>query len=206
LVHHITNRLKEEAAMRDRPMAPLAAVFLVALALAGCGGSAAAPDPAAHVPKIPFKSAAIHGSSLPTRYTCDGKNTPPPLEWGAVPAGTGSLVLFVTGIVPKPSGSGYTVAVDWAVAGIDPHLHRLDPGRLPAAAAVGVGSNGQRDYSVCPKRGTVEQYQFELYGLPARAGIARQFAGLPVLAALVTRNSSSPTDAYGDFIVTYKRA
>lgn len=193
--------------MRHRPMAPLAAMFLIALALAGCGGDAAAPsDPAAHVPKIPFKSAAIHGTSLPAHYTCDGKNTPPPLEWGAVPAGTGSLVLFVTGILPKRSGPGYTFTVAWAVAGIDPHLHRLDPGRLPAAAAVGVGSDGRRDYSVCPKRGTVEQYQFELYGLPARAAIARQFAGLPVLAALVTRNSSSPTNAYGDFIVTYKRA
>lgn len=192
--------------MRHRPMVPLAAVLLIALALAGCGGDAPPSDPAAHVPKIPFKSAAIHGTSLPAHYTCDGRNTPPPLEWGAVPAGTGSLVLFVTGIVPKPGGTGYTFTVNWAVAGINPRLHRLDPGRLPVAAAVGVGSNGRRNYSVCPKRGTVEQYQFELYGLPPRAAVARQFAGLPVLDALLTRNSSSPTDAYGDFIVTYKRA
>ncbi|MCW3018525.1 MAG: phospholipid-binding protein family [Solirubrobacterales bacterium] len=182
----------------------MAAALLFGLALAGCSaGATTTSDPAANVPKIEFRSAAIDGRSLPAQYTCDGKNAPPPLEWGAVPAGTSSLVLFVTGVLPRVNG--YSITVNWAVAGIDPHLHRLDPGRLPVGAVVGVATDGRRDYSVCPKAGTIEQYQFELYGLPARAAVARQFAGLPILDTLATRNSSSPTDAYGDFVVTYKR-
>jgi hypothetical protein len=185
-------------------MAVHAAVVLCALALAGCG--AVSSDPAANVPKITLKSPAIHGIKLPALYTCDGKNTPPPLEWGAVPPDTNSLVLFVVGIIRKPNTSGYSFSINWAVAGLNPHLHKLDPGRLPFGAVVGVASDGRRHYSICPKAGTVEQYQFELYGLPARAAVARQFAGLPILNALETRNKSSPTNAYGDLVTTYKRA
>jgi len=183
-------------------MATSAGALLSALALAGCGASSV---PGESIPKITVTSAAIHGLSLPARYTCDGKDIPPPLEWGAVPARTGSLVLFLVGIRPKPNTSQYTFSVDWAVAGLDPSLHRLDPGRLPTGAVVGVASDGKRKYSVCPKAGTVEQFQFELYGLPRGAAVARQFAGLPILDALETRNSSSPTDAYGALVTTYKR-
>ena len=193
--------------MRHRPTARLAAPLLFGLALAGCGASGATStsDPAANAPKITFRSAAIHGTTLPALYTCDGKDTPPPLEWGALPRGTGSLVLFVNGLAPTAKG-GYKIAVAWAVAGIDPQLHHLDPGRLPLGAVVGVATDGRRNYSICPAQGTLEQYQFELYGLPRGAAVARQFAGLPVLKALATRNSTSPADAYGDFVVTYKRA
>jgi phosphatidylethanolamine-binding protein (PEBP) family uncharacterized protein len=190
--------------MQRRAMPVLAGAVLCALALAGCGGATAA-DPAANVPKIELRSPAIHGTSLPATFTCDGKNTPPPLEWGTVPPGTGSLVLFVVGIAPRPNSSRYTISVDWAVAGLNPHLHRLDPGRLPHGAVVGVASDGRRHYSICPKAKTLEQFQFELYGLPVGAVVARQFAGVPILSALDTRSSSSPADAYGDIVTTYKR-
>jgi phosphatidylethanolamine-binding protein (PEBP) family uncharacterized protein len=187
--------------MRYRPI--LILTCALALALAGCGS---ASDPAANVPKITLTSPAIHGRSIPALYTCDGKNVPPTLEWGKVPAGTGSLVLFMLGVVPNPNGSGVAFSIDWAVAGLNPKLHRLDPAHLPAAAAVGVASNGKRAYSICPKRGTMEQYQFELYGLPSRYAVARQFAGAPILDALETHNPSSPTNAYGDLVVHYRRS
>jgi len=190
--------------MRNRLIAASAAPFLSVLALAGCGG-ATTSDPAANATKITLKSPAIHGRTMPALYTCSGRNTPPPLEWGAVPAATGSLVLFVTGITPKGKGDGYTISIAWAVAGIDPSLHRLEAPHLPRGAVVGVASNGRRAYSVCPPPGHTVQYQFELYGLPHNAAVARQFAGLPILDALETHNSSSPTNAYGAFVVTYKR-
>jgi phosphatidylethanolamine-binding protein (PEBP) family uncharacterized protein len=189
--------------MRHRPMTTLTAALLLALALGGCGANTS--DPGANVQKIAVTSPAIHGNTIPALYTCDGKDIPPPLKWGAVPAGTGSLVLFLVGILPTPGTSAAKLSIEWAVAGLDPRLHELEPGRLPAGAAVGVASDGKRAYSICPKRGTVEQYQFELYGLPRGAAIARQFAGLPILDDLATQNRASPTDAYGALVARYKR-
>jgi phosphatidylethanolamine-binding protein (PEBP) family uncharacterized protein len=201
LAYPIDTGWKRKLQMRHRLMTTLATVLVSALA--GCGATTS--DPAANVQKITVTSPAIHGTSLPALYTCDGKDIPPPLEWGAVPARTGSLVLFVVGVVKTPGSSAYRLSIEWAVAGLDPRLHKLDPVRLPVGAAVGVASDGKRAYSICPKRGTVEQYQFELYGLPRGAAIARQFAGLPILDDLATHNSASPTDAYGALVARYKR-
>jgi phosphatidylethanolamine-binding protein (PEBP) family uncharacterized protein len=178
-----------------------ATLLLAALALAGCGSSGSST---VSIQNVALTSAAIDGKEMPARYTCDGRNTPPPLEWGAVPAGTGSLVLFLVGITPEPSTKTYSVSVEWAVAGVNPTLHKLEPGKLPPGAYLGVGSNGKRRYSVCPKKGQLEQYQFELYGLPSGDSVVKKFVGLPLLAKLASRKSS-PADAHGDLIATYKR-
>jgi phosphatidylethanolamine-binding protein (PEBP) family uncharacterized protein len=193
--------------MRLGAIAGLAAVLLITLALSGCGaGAGTTSSPALSVPKIKLKSAAIHGTSIPALYTCDGKNVPPPLEWGPVPPGVGSLVLFVVAILPKSGTDKYTFNIAWAVAGIDPKLHKLESGRLPRGAVVGVASDGKRNYSVCPKKGTEVQYQFELYGLPLGAAVSRTFAALPIFASLETSNRSSPTDAYGALVARYNRS
>jgi Raf kinase inhibitor-like YbhB/YbcL family protein len=39
-------------------------------------------------------SAFSDGSAIPRRFTCDGEDLSPPLDWGDVPAGTRSLVLL----------------------------------------------------------------------------------------------------------------
>jgi phosphatidylethanolamine-binding protein (PEBP) family uncharacterized protein len=182
------------------PKAISGAVLLTALVLAGCGSSATTRD----VPKIVFKSAAVHGASLPARYTCDGRDISPPLEWGAVPAGTGNLALFVVAFKPAPSTKTYKASVAWAVAGINPKLHKLAAGRLPRGAYLGLASGGRR-YSVCPAKGTREQYQFELYGLPTSVGISPSFAGLPVLSAIASGKPPTSASAHGVFPVTYAR-
>ena len=40
-------------------------------------------------------SAFPHNGSIPSTFTCDGMNTPPPLEIAGVPEGTETLVLLV---------------------------------------------------------------------------------------------------------------
>jgi hypothetical protein len=40
-------------------------------------------------------SAFAHRGQIPDQYTCDGANTPPPLQWSNVPAGAKSLALIV---------------------------------------------------------------------------------------------------------------
>jgi Raf kinase inhibitor-like YbhB/YbcL family protein len=39
-------------------------------------------------------SAFPHGSTIPRRFTCDGEDLSPPLEWSGVPPGTRSFVLL----------------------------------------------------------------------------------------------------------------
>ncbi len=183
--------------MRVIQSAACGVLLAVVLSLAGCGSS----DSAGSIPTITFKSAAMSGAEIPVRYTCDGSDTTPPLEWGEVPAGTGTLVLFVVGVIPTTKS--YALSVEWAVAGIDPALHMVEAGRLPAGAYVGEASNGKRRYSICPEKGETRQYQFELYALPAADSVARDWAGGPVLLKLARKGT--PAIAHGDFITAYRR-
>ena len=171
--------------------------------LAGCG-SADPPSPKP-LATIPFESAAFARGAIPAVYTCDGHDISPPVEWGAVPAGTGDLALFVLGLKSEPTTKTYHVSVEWAVAGISPSLHKLAAGRLPPGAYAGVASDGKRRYSICPKKGADEHYVFELYGAPANVAISKGFAGIPVLQALSARGDSTSAVAHGSFLATYTR-
>jgi phosphatidylethanolamine-binding protein (PEBP) family uncharacterized protein len=190
--------------MRQTPKAILGAVLLSGLALAGCGSSSSASKTRG-VPTIPFKSAAIEARQIPARYTCDGQNISPPLEWGAVPAGVQNLALFVVGFTPEPATKTFKVSVEWAVAGVNPALHKLAAGHVPPGAYLGLTTSKQRRYSLCPEKGKTVQYQFELYGEPASLSVNHHFAALPVLNALVGRGSKTLTNAHGAFLGIYKR-
>jgi phosphatidylethanolamine-binding protein (PEBP) family uncharacterized protein len=190
--------------MREPQKTIWCTVLLSTLALAGCGSDA--PAKAKAVPRIPFKSAAVVREALPARYTCDGRDVSPPLEWGAVPADVGDLALFVVGFTPDPATKSYKISVEWAVAGLNPALHKLSAGQLPLGTFLGVASDDKRQsYSICPKRGTTVHYQFELYGLSEAVGISPDFAGLPVLKSLASNTGASGTQAHGAFIATYTR-
>jgi phosphatidylethanolamine-binding protein (PEBP) family uncharacterized protein len=178
------------------------AALLAVLALAGCGSSGASTTP---VTPILFKSAALVGPSIPAQYTCDGKDIPPPLEWGQVPPSTRELALLVIGFVPSSTSNSYSVSIEWAVAGLNPELHRLAAGRLPPGAHVGDASDGKAHYSICPEKGKSEVYQFSLYAVPASVTIPRKFAGIQVLSQIGAQDSPVPARASGRFQVIYKR-
>lgn len=186
--------------MRAPTKAIAGALLLPALVLAGCGGGTST------VTRIAFRSTAVRANTMSARYTCDGRNVPPPLEWGAVPARVKHLALFVVGYTPEPATHTNKVSIEWAVAGLNPGLHRLVAGKkLPPGAFLGLNSNGKPGYSICPAKGTLVQYQFELYGLPPSIEIQPRFAAVEVISALTAANSSTPESAYGAFIAAYKR-
>ncbi len=178
--------------------------LLCALVLAGCGNASSSTTPT-EIPTIRFKSSAVVGNAIPAKYTCDGANISPPLEWGPVPAGTGSLALFLLAIIPEPATHSTALSLEWSVAGLSPQLHRLAAGQLPPGAYVGLSSKHSQRYSICPPKGTPVQYQFELYGLPGQDRIAPGFEGLPILSALSSPTSKSPASVHGLFAVIYKR-
>ncbi len=177
-------------------------MLLLALPLAGCGSTG---TNSAAVTPITLSSSGIQGTSIPALYTCDGKNIPPPLEWGAVPAGTRELVLLVIGLTAGSQSESYGVSVEWAVAGIDPALHRLDPGQLPRGAYVGINSAGKQAYSICPRHGASAKYQFQVYSVPPRLQLAPDFVGMSVLGALSQQNTRASATGQGAFVALYKR-
>lgn len=180
---------------------PGAALLAMMALLAGCGAGSSAGS--STVSQLLFKSAGIPGAALPSRYTCDGQNISPPLEWGSVPANTGELAVFLLAFTPESTTHTLRVSVEWAVAGVNPKLHKIAAGELPPGAFTGVVSHSRTRYSLCPKKGQSQKYQFEVYGLPKSASISRKFAGLPVLSAL--GHSPSPVNAHGAFAVVYRR-
>jgi phosphatidylethanolamine-binding protein (PEBP) family uncharacterized protein len=177
-----------------------AAVLACALAPAGCGGSSAND-----IAKIQFTSPVIPNGTIPALYTCDGRNISPPLEWGAVPPGTGELAVFLLGFTPNPTGNRYKATMEWAVSGLSPALHRLNPGKLPPGARLGLNTNNKRRYSLCPKSHEVEHYQFELYAVSASVAIPASFVGFSVVAQLANSKPSGATLGHGLFDAVYER-
>ena len=183
-----------------RPRAITSIAVLTTLALTGCGTST--PAATKKIPVIDFKSPAV-GPQIPARYTCDGHDISPPIEWGPVPADTGNLVLLILGFKQKGNTTAYQVTVEWALAGINPELRKIAAGEVPPGAFVGLDTDHKHHYHICPPKGKTAQYRFELYGLPAGTKVSPYFAGLPVLSSLEA--NPTPATAHGTFVATYKR-
>lgn len=191
--------------MRQSMPAITGAALLAVLTVAGCGSSVTPSARPPAITPIPFKSTALARGTIPARYTCDGKNISPPLEWGNVPSNIKELALLVIGLGPGTSASGYSVSIEWAVAGVNPALHRLAAGRLPAGAHLGTTTQKTNRYSICPRPGKAELYQFALYAVPPSVTIPRAFAGIRALSNLASERAIAPAPARGNFQASYKR-
>jgi phosphatidylethanolamine-binding protein (PEBP) family uncharacterized protein len=127
---------------------------------------AAVPSKATHAPiveKVQISSPAFQPAGpLPTRYTCDGANSPPLLRWSGIPAGTAELSLYLIKVEPVDGHLTFS----WAVAGIDPKSHGIQDGKLPPGAVVGLNSEGKASYDLCPPKNTKEEYVYVLLALP----------------------------------------
>ena len=110
-----------------------------------------------------------HNDSIPTIYTCDGKDISPPLSWSSLPDGTRSLVLIVEDPdAPDPRAPKMTW-IHWVLynlpAGISGLGENAANGNLPVGAMEGLNSWGRTGYGgPCPPIGR-HRYFFKLYGL-----------------------------------------
>ncbi|MGI8509061.1 MAG: YbhB/YbcL family Raf kinase inhibitor-like protein [Gemmatimonadaceae bacterium] len=109
------------------------------------------------------------GGSIPPRYTCEGDDISPPLEWSGAPDGTRSFVLIVDDPdAPDPAHPQRTY-VHWVLYNIPAgvvELHENASAKgLPDGAAQ--GSNDWENASFggpCPPIGR-HRYFFKLYAL-----------------------------------------
>jgi phosphatidylethanolamine-binding protein (PEBP) family uncharacterized protein len=117
--------------------------------------------------------------ALPAKYTCDGKNTSPALQWQGVPQGTAELVLFAMNLQPVEG----ELFFDWAVAGLSPDLEEIEAGKLPQGAVVGRNSFDKTGYGICPE-GSGETYMFTLFALPRKLSPAQGFEPMALRKAV----------------------
>ncbi len=102
-----------------------------------------------------------HNGKIPARYTCNGDDVSPKLEWTGAPAATKSFAL----IVEDPDAPG-KVWAHWILFNIPPTVNHL-----PENAVVGQFTTGSNDFhgaqhynGPCPAHGT-HRYNFTLYAL-----------------------------------------
>ena len=156
--------------MKRLPAYFLLSTLAVAIALAGCGGNDAQTDSLGEPPptapeSIKLTSPAFgKNDTIPKEFTCDGANTPPPLQWSNVPKEAKELALFVED-PDAPSGN----FVHWTVYGIDPGSTAV-----PDDATEGENSAGKKGYTgPCPPAGDdPHRYVFALYALDEATGLA----------------------------------
>jgi len=127
---------------------------------------------------------------IPSRYTCEGQDASPPLEWRGAPAGTRSFALVVDDPdAPDPAAPRMTW-VHWVLYNIDPAAvglpEAVEASALPAGTREGVNDWGRTGYGgPCPPVGR-HRYFHKLYALdtvledlrqPSKAALEKAMRG-----------------------------
>ncbi|MBS0628575.1 MAG: YbhB/YbcL family Raf kinase inhibitor-like protein [Verrucomicrobia bacterium] len=98
--------------------------------------------------------------TIPSKYTCEGINVSPPLNWESAPSGTKSFAL----IVDDPDAPGGTKD-HWVVYNISSTTFSCNENEVPRDALQGMNYLGKTKYTgPCPPNGT-HRYFFKLYAL-----------------------------------------
>ena len=113
-----------------------------------------------------IKSSAFNnGSAIPSKYTCDGQDVSPPLNWSGAPSGTKSFAL----IADDPDAPVGTW-VHWVAWNIPATAAGLKEALEKNAALTDGTRQGLSDFKragyggPCPPSGT-HRYMFKLYAL-----------------------------------------
>jgi len=116
-------------------------------------------------------SAFEDGGLIPAKYTCDGADVSPPLQWDAVPEGTKSIA-FICDDPDAPMGTW----VHWVLFNLPSDAKELAENipteeTLPNGAKQGVNDFGRVGYGgPCPPGGT-HRYFFKIYALDTEVGL-----------------------------------
>lgn len=111
------------------------------------------------------------GGKIPRRYTCDGEDVSPPLEWTDSPAGTSSFAL----IMDDPDAPRGTW-LHWVLFDLPASTRGLGESVPATPKPAGGGTHGKNswgrsDYGgPCPPSGT-HRYFFRLYALGGALGL-----------------------------------
>lgn len=128
--------------------------------------------------------AFLEGGMIPAKYTCDGENVSPPLEWTNVPSGTKSFAL-ISDDPDAPAGTW----VHWVIYNIPPEVTKLDEQIKPEKEFKTGMRQGNNDWpkigygGPCPPSGT-HRYYFKLYAVDALLDLKPGATKFQVLQAM----------------------
>jgi Raf kinase inhibitor-like YbhB/YbcL family protein len=138
------------------------AVGLVCAVIGACGGGDTVEGPPPAAPdRIELSSPAFPpDGTIPVRFSCEGEDVSPPLQWSGVPDDARSLAL----LVEDPDASGF---VHWTLYDVAPATTALREAELPRGGREGENSFGDEGYGgPCPPEGDApHRYVFTLYAL-----------------------------------------
>src|SRR5262245_20856957 len=104
-------------------------------------------------------SAFQQGGNIPSKFTCDGSDTSPPLQISSIPSNAKSLVLIADD--PDATGGLFT---HWLVWTIPPQTTSVAEGNSPKGVQ-GTNDFGKSGYrGPCPPPGT-HRYSFKIFAL-----------------------------------------
>ena len=135
--------------MRKAIIAGASAILLAAVASFAAGGA-----------RMKITSSAFQqGENIPSKFSCDGSNTSPPLQISDVPGAAKSVVLIVDD-PDAPSG----LFTHWAVWNISPQTSTIAEGSTPKGVH-GTNDFGKSGYGgPCPPSGA-HRYYFKIFAL-----------------------------------------
>ncbi|MCJ7777236.1 MAG: YbhB/YbcL family Raf kinase inhibitor-like protein [Sedimentisphaerales bacterium] len=108
---------------------------------------------------------------IPAKYTCDGDDISPPLQWDAVPQGAKSIAL-ISDDPDAPMGTW----VHWVLFNLPAEKNNLEENippdkTLPNGARQGANDFGRIGYGgPCPPSGT-HRYFFKIYALDTKLSL-----------------------------------
>ena len=145
------------------------------------------------------------GGAIPAKYTCDGANQSPPLEWSGAPEGTKSFAFIMDDPDAPDPKAPRTTWVHWVLYDIPASASSLpegvDPKHLPSGTREGSTSGKATRYGgPCPPIGR-HRYVHKLYALDTVLGDLRQPDAKRLEAAI-----REHTLARAELIGTYQRS
>lgn len=141
-------------------------------------------------------SAFSESQSIPQKYTCDGQNVSPPLQWEGAPRNTRSFAIVVDD-PDAPSGT----FVHWVLYNLPASTSELKEGSS-GGGQEGVNGFQKTGYGgPCPPPGRPHRYFFHIYRLDidsaGNAGLSKQDLVAAIQGHIL---------AEGQLIGRYKRA
>lgn len=200
----------------------LSTIFAVSLLIAGCNADNSAPkegtptlktidnkdgntkgaDTNKKIAKLTIQSAAFNNNDpIPVEFSCDGKDSSPPLKWQDVPAEAKSLAL----ICDDPDAPG-NVWVHWVTYNIAPKVSELSASLATTEELKDIGKQGINDFQKvgyggpCPPPGNAHHYYFKLYALDKVLELPTKPTKAQLEAAM-----KDHIIAQGELIGTYKK-
>jgi hypothetical protein len=153
----------------------------------GLGGTAMGPKTAGEAATTFSLNSPAYpsGGEIPRKYTCEGPDVSPALNWGDPPAGTQSFSL----IMDDPDAPAKTW-VHWVLYDLPASIRSLPEGLSKAQELQDGSRQGRNDFGrigyegPCPPHGPAHRYSLRLYALDAKLNLKAGFSKVEVEKAM----------------------